>query len=978
MTTSIAAVALCSSALAGSATWLSSPATADWNTATNWNPATIPNGASDTATFRPSSKTAIGISANTQVNGVTFNSNASAYTITIQSNFTLTISGSGINNAAAAEETFVTGTDINHNPATIVFANNASVFAASVTVINDGGRTNFTNSSNATSSTFINKGSAIANIMGGQTNFFDHASANAGQFFNDGGTVPLAGGGKITFSDTSTASFGYFTNNGAGSAGEATGGVISFLGSATAFHAMISNSGGTVSDANGGVTEFHGTSTGASSTLQADGGTNGGKPGAIVYYDDSLGSAGGVGLVNGELDISPHNSPGVTMSGLFGLGNVFLGANNLTIGGTNLSFDFEGIFQDGGRSGGIGGSLTKIGTGTVRLTSSGNTYTGPTLVTGGKLLVTNLDGSGTGTGSVTVTNNSVFGGDGRVSGPVTLAPGSSIRGGRGTQVGDGLLLSNNLTLVSGSRIQLALGESGGHSTLSRLGGTWSFANNQTFSFIDVGTGAQAGLYDNIITGLDSDPGTEASWNISNPFYIGTFSYDGAGNIDLNLTTVGGRIFVSDTSSDRISQYNTSGTNQNLNLITGLSHPGGIAISEGKLFVANRDTGVISVHTLSGALVNPSLVNGLSGPSFLALGGGNIYVLNNNGTIGKYTTSGATVSASLISGMPNATGIAVSGNFLLVADFAANTVSKFTTSGDLVSASFITGLNNPEGIAISEGKLFVANGTFGPTPNGPYGVFNLATIGEYDANTGATINAALVTGLSTPNQVAVSKGYLFVLSQSGSHLGEYTPAGATVNATLLNFLNGSFSVAIVQDLVQVTKAVSRKVHGSAGTFDINLPLTGEPGIECRSGPVPGNYTLVFTFSNIVESGSAAVTTGTGSVFGSPSFENDTMSVNLTGVSDIQKLVVTLSNVTDNLSNIMPDTTVTMDVLVGDTSASKTVNATDVSQTKIQSGQSVTGANFREDINVNGTINSTDVSLVKSHSGAGLPAIFRGFP
>src|SRR5438309_5112036 len=94
----------------GSATWKSSPATGDWNTASNWSPATVPNGASDTATFASSSITNISLSANTEVNGIVFNSGASAFTITTGNGFTLTISGAGImNNSGLTENLSATG-----------------------------------------------------------------------------------------------------------------------------------------------------------------------------------------------------------------------------------------------------------------------------------------------------------------------------------------------------------------------------------------------------------------------------------------------------------------------------------------------------------------------------------------------------------------------------------------------------------------------------------------------------------------------------------------------------------------------------------------------------------------------------------------------------------------------------------------------------------------------------------------------------
>jgi hypothetical protein len=158
------------------------------------------------------------------------------------------------------------------------------------------------------------------------------------------------------------------------------------------------------------------------------------------------------------------------------------------------------------------------------------------------------------------------------------------------------------------------------------------------------------------------------------------------------------------------------------------------------------------------------------------------------------------------------------------------------------------------------------------------------------------------------------------------------------------------------------AVSRKVHGSAGPFDILLP-----GIECRTG----NPTIVVTFSNNVVSGNAAVTTGVATVNGSPVFSGNTMTINLTGVANAQTLTVTLSNVMDTFGQTLPVTSVNMSMLTGDANGNGVVNAADVAQTKAQAGQIVSGSNFRADMNANGAINSGDVAIVKSKLGTGLP-------
>lgn len=124
--------------------------------------------------------------------------------------------------------------------------------------------------------------------------------------------------------------------------------------------------------------------------------------------------------VSGKLSVYNNAGTAFSIGALSGSSNATLNSENWTIGAKNTTTTFAGIIA--------GNSLTKVGSGTLKLTNA-NTYSGGTTINGGCLLAMGASGSSTGTGNVVVNNNGSLGGNGIVGGNISVVAGGMIEPG---------------------------------------------------------------------------------------------------------------------------------------------------------------------------------------------------------------------------------------------------------------------------------------------------------------------------------------------------------------------------------------------------------------------------------------------------------------------------------------------------------------------------------------------------------------------
>src|SRR4029077_13606151 len=167
------------------------------------------------------------------------------------------------------------------------------------------------------------------------------------------------------------------------------------------------------------------------------------------------------------------------------------------------------------------------------------------------------------------------------------------------------------------------------------------------------------------------------------------------------------------------------------------------------------------------------------------------------------------------------------------------------------------------------------------------------------------------------------------------------------------------------------------HGGAGDFAITMPLSGTPGVECRTSASlgAGNYTIVFSFSNTLTSvgDASASESGCGAIeVSSTTISGSDYIVNLTGVCNAQYVTVTLTNVNDSAGNHSDNvSSPAMGFLIGDVNSSGRVDSADVSLVRQETLQPIDMSTFPEDINASGRIDAADVSIASQQTLTSLP-------
>ena len=729
---------------------------------------------------------------------------------------TLTLSGAN---------TYSGGTTINGGTLQLGTAVSAGAIQGAATV-NAGGTFNVVNADTSGIATITNSGitffrngtsAGSATVTNNHYLYFLNSSTagsanitnNFGLFFNDSSTAggsAITNNGGLNFNNTSTAGNATITNNGG----------LNFNNSSTAGNATITNNGNL---------NFNNTSTAGNAAVAN-------SAVAVTDFSSSFG---------------PNGHGKLSAGSIAGGGTFNLGANELTVGSNNLSTVVSGVIS------GSGGSLVKIGTGTLTL-SGANTYTGGTTISSGTLQVGNGGASGSIVGDVL--NNGVLAfnrsNTATFSGAIS-GSGAVQQIGSGTTILTGANGYTGNTLVSGGRLQFGDGSAGGSNTLGGnltvTGGTLAIQTPATVNIARAVTFADNTAL-SIVAGTNSPALSAGSVSIGSGVTFNIGGIDSASQLDKVLidtrsgisgdfanVTVGGFSGTVD--------YLTVSTHKSANNLQylasyGLSWFAGNNLARGTFTLTNA-TDTFTVGTaLTDQAANPA--TGWNGSSLTKAGAGTLILTGTNTYTGGTTISGGTLQL----GNGGNTG-SILGDVANNGTLVFNRGNTMIFSGDIsgsgavrqigAGTTILTGTNSYSGgTTISAGVLQIGNGGTSGLIAG--NVVNNATL-AFSRSDAVTFSGA-ISGSGSVMKLGTDT---LTLSGNNSYTGSTTVAGGTLSISsdgnlgtggTLALLNGT-TLAFTQGGVY-THAIT---VGGDPTFDVAAGQTVTQSGVISNGSSPGD-------------------------------------------------------------------------------------------------------------------------------------------
>jgi virginiamycin B lyase len=139
-------------------------------------------------------------------------------------------------------------------------------------------------------------------------------------------------------------------------------------------------------------------------------------------------------------------------------------------------------------------------------------------------------------------------------------------------------------------------------------------------------------------------------------------------------------------------------------ISGLDHPGALAVDGAHIYWGNRCIGSCSIGraNIDGSGVDQNFITGAAFPTGVAVDGAYVYWSNlQSETIGRANLNGTGVDQNFIS--PNQAaalfGVAVDASHIYWGNSAADTIERANLDGQFVAPLFITGAVEPRAVAV---------------------------------------------------------------------------------------------------------------------------------------------------------------------------------------------------------------------------------------------------------------------------------------